>query len=83
MTEKQFESTLSMFRNGCAPKFPKLSPGLLLDISSINAKYYYYDHGPSFTANIDGLKEGKFDENNKDLKCYTACVAQMAATVRM
>lgn len=40
-------------------------------------------YGPSFTADIDGLKEGKFVENNKDLKCYTACVAQMAATVRM
>lgn len=28
-----------------------------------------------------GLKKGKFVESNKDLKCYTLCVAQMAGTL--
>lgn len=28
-----------------------------------------------------GLKKGKFDESNKDLKCYTFCVAQMSGTL--
>ncbi|XP_070492158.1 general odorant-binding protein 72 [Chironomus tepperi] len=27
---------------------------------------------------IDGLKKGKFDESNKDLKSYVFCVAQMS-----
>lgn len=29
---------------------------------------------------MDGLKKGSFPEN-KDLKCYTLCVAQMAGTL--
>lgn len=29
----------------------------------------------------EGLKEGKFTETSKDLKCYTFCVAQMAGTL--
>lgn len=29
---------------------------------------------------IDGMKKGQFPEN-KDLKCYTLCVAQMAGTL--
>lgn len=28
-----------------------------------------------------GLKKGKFDESNRDLKCYTFCVAQMSGTL--
>lgn len=30
---------------------------------------------------MDGIKKGSFDDNNKDLKCYTLCIAQMAGTV--
>lgn len=30
---------------------------------------------------MDGLKQGKFIESNKDLKCYTLCIAEMAGTV--
>nr|QGW50689.1 odorant-binding protein 25 [Propsilocerus akamusi] len=30
---------------------------------------------------IDGLKRGEFLDDNKDLKCYTLCVAQMAGTL--
>lgn len=28
-----------------------------------------------------GMKKGIFSEENKDLKCYTLCVAQMAGTL--
>lgn len=30
---------------------------------------------------MDGIKKGEFIEGNKDLKCYTLCIAQMAGTV--
>uniref|UniRef100_A0A1A9ZKM4 Uncharacterized protein n=1 Tax=Glossina pallidipes TaxID=7398 RepID=A0A1A9ZKM4_GLOPL len=47
VTRQQFEQSLAMMRNGCAPKF-KLT-----------------------TEQIDGLRLGNFDENNKDLKaCF-------------
>jgi PBP/GOBP family len=39
--------------------------------------------GPKFKLQdetIDGMKKGLFPEN-KDLKCYTLCVAQMAGTL--
>lgn len=26
---------------------------------------------------LDGFKKGQFPDNNKDLKCYTLCIAQM------
>lgn len=38
--------------------------------------------GPKYKLSdelIDGMKKGEFPEN-KDLKCYTLCVAQMAGT---
>uniref|UniRef100_A0A1A9UFW9 Uncharacterized protein n=1 Tax=Glossina austeni TaxID=7395 RepID=A0A1A9UFW9_GLOAU len=47
VTRQQFEQSLLMMRNGCAPKF-KLT-----------------------AEQIDGLRVGNFDENNKDLKaCF-------------
>ena len=39
--------------------------------------------GPKFKLSdelIDGMKKGQFPED-KDLKCYTLCVAQMAGTM--
>ncbi len=30
---------------------------------------------------MDGVKNGQFIDDNKDLKCYTLCIAQMAGTV--
>lgn len=30
---------------------------------------------------VPGLRKGAFVEDNKDLKCYTMCVAQMAGTL--
>uniref|UniRef100_A0A1B0BNF4 Uncharacterized protein n=1 Tax=Glossina palpalis gambiensis TaxID=67801 RepID=A0A1B0BNF4_9MUSC len=44
ITRQQFEQSLAMMRNGCAPKF-KLT-----------------------TEQLDGLRVGNFDANNKDLK---------------
>ncbi|KAL9908828.1 lush [Glossina fuscipes fuscipes] len=57
ITRQQFEQSLAMMRNGCAPKF-KLT-----------------------TEQLDGLRVGNFDANNKDLKCYTKCIAQLAGTL--
>lgn len=40
--------------------------------------------GPKYKLSdeiIDGMKRGNFPEENKDLKCYTFCVAQMAGTL--
>lgn len=39
---------------------------------------------PKLTADdFDALRAGKnLDADNKDLKCYTACIAQMTGTVR-
>lgn len=39
--------------------------------------------GPKYKLSdelIDGMKQGEFPEN-KDLKCYTLCIAQMAGTI--
>lgn len=71
-----------MFRSSCTPKFPKLTAGWVgkyLLINLLNTT------DPSFpfhiSEEIDGLRVGRFDEKNKDLKCYTACIAQVAGTV--
>lgn len=79
MTKQQFQGTLAMFRSSCTPKFPKLTAGwvrrfVLIKSLITNLLFYISDE-------IDGLRVGKFDEKNKDLKCYTACIAQVAGTV--
>lgn len=37
---------------------------------------------PKLDINIrDNVKNGQFVDDNKDLRCYTLCVAEMAGTV--
>ncbi|KAJ6635219.1 General odorant-binding protein lush [Pseudolycoriella hygida] len=78
MTMKQLEKSMDAMRGFCAPKF-KLSKGYT--ILKFVSKFFF--EIPFFLEldELDGLRKGVFVDENKDLKCYTLCIAQMAGTI--
>lgn len=76
MTMAQMEKTMETMRSICGPKY-KLSDDLI-DGSFLVP---FSTSAPLDISIIAGLHRGEFDDSNKDLKCYTMCVAQMAGTL--
>lgn len=75
MTVKQMQTTMDTMRSICGPKNKVTDDQIDGEFNNLLKKT------SSDLIETTGLKKGAFTED-RDLKCYTLCVAQMAGTMK-